>query len=99
VHLSSWPSCYLTQCVYSCILTSVWNLARSHLLSSSPFPYRDPNNSSIARSPSSRFRVSGQLIQVQAQSTFWRITYSLVEIPIILRSPGLRRVAFASPDS
>jgi hypothetical protein len=99
VHLSAWTSCYLTQCVYSCIPTSVWSLARSHLLSSRPFPYRDPYNPSIARSPSSRFRVSGQLIQVQAQSILWRITYSLVEIPIILRSPGLRRVAFASPDS
>ena len=35
------------------------------------FPYQDPDDSSIARSPSSRFRASGQLIQVQAQLIFW----------------------------
>ena len=60
VRLSAWPSCYPAQCVYSCTLTSVWSLARSHLLSSIPFP---------------------------------------IKIPMILRSPGLRRVAFAPPDS
>ena len=70
VHLSAWPSCYLTQCVYRCTPTSVWSLARSHLLSSIPFPYQGPDDSSIARSPSSRFRASGQLIQVQAQLIF-----------------------------
>ena len=70
VRLSAWPSCYPAQYVYSCTPTSVWSLARSHLLSSIPFPYQDPDDSSIARSPSSRFRASGQLIQVQAQLIF-----------------------------
>jgi hypothetical protein len=45
-------------------------LARSHLLSSIPYPYQGPDDPSIARSPSSRFRVSGQLIKVQAQLIF-----------------------------
>jgi hypothetical protein len=34
------------------------------------FPHQDPDDSSIARSPSSRFRASGQLIQVRAQLIF-----------------------------